>query len=74
MTPLAADRLRKVVAGLVATALTVLLLRVLARLAGGRQRLWDPELLALVALGAVAVLWVRAATRVRPPPGPPPPA
>jgi hypothetical protein len=66
--PLAADRLRKVVAGLLATGTTVLLLRVLARTAGGRQRLLDPELLGLVVLVVAGVLWVRAAKRVRPPP------
>jgi hypothetical protein len=68
--PAAADRVRKVVAGVLATGITVLLLRVLARTAGGRQRLLDGELLGLVLLVAAAVLWVRAAKRVRPPPAP----
>ncbi len=65
MSPLAADRIRKVAAGVLATALSVLLLRVLARLAGGRQRWLDPELGALAVLFVLAVAWVRAAKRVR---------
>jgi hypothetical protein len=68
VSPVWADRVRKVAAWLLATAITVLLFRVLARLAGGRQRLLDAELVALVVLGALAFAWVRAASRVRPPP------
>jgi hypothetical protein len=62
--PLWADRVRKVTAGLLATALTVLLLRVLARAAGGRGSWTDPELFLVLALLAAGIVWVRAARRV----------
>jgi hypothetical protein len=65
VTPRTADAVRKVLAYGLATALTVLLFRVLSRAANGRQRLSDPELWAALALGALGVLWVSAARRVR---------
>jgi hypothetical protein len=67
VSPVAADRIRKACAGLLATGLTVLLFRVLSRLASGRQRLGDPELIALAVLLVLAFAWVRAARRSRPP-------
>lgn len=63
--PEAADRIRKVVGYALAAGLTLLLFRVLARTANGRQALLDPELIALVVLGSLAVTWVLAAKRVR---------
>ena len=60
-----ADRIRKVVGYALAAGLTILLFRVLARTANGRQALADPELVALVVLGTLAVSWVAAAKRVR---------
>jgi hypothetical protein len=63
VTPRAADRIRKGAAVLLATALTLLLLRVLARVARGRETWSDPELWGLVALAALAVAWVRKARR-----------
>lgn len=70
MTPLVADRIRKALAYGLAIALTILLFRVLSRAAGGRQRLTDWELWVLLVLVSLALLWVRAAKRVRR--GPPP--
>jgi hypothetical protein len=67
ISPVVADRIRKVAAGTLATAITVLLLRVLARVAEGRGTWADPELAAVVVMLTVGVLWVRAARRVRPP-------
>lgn len=64
ISPVAADRVRKVVGYGLATLLTVLLFRVLGRLAAGRQGL-DVEVVALVVLATLAILWVRAAKRVR---------
>jgi hypothetical protein len=71
--PVAADRIRKVVAVLIAVVGTWLLLRVLYRLANGSQRWLDPELAIVLVLGAAATLWVRAARHVREPRDPPPP-
>ena len=65
MTPRAADAIRKACAYGLALALTVLLFRVLARVADGRQRLLDVELASMLLLALVGVLWVRAARRVR---------
>jgi hypothetical protein len=65
ISPRAADRIRKVAGYALATVLTVLLFRVLARLAHGRLRAVDAELWALLGLAALAVAWVRAAKRVR---------
>jgi len=73
ISPPAADAIRKVVGYTLAVVLTVLLFRVLGRTANGRQTLTDVDLVALAALTTVAILWVRAAKRVRrgaPPPGP----
>jgi hypothetical protein len=73
--PVVADRVRKAASILLAGAGSFLLLRVLYRTATGTQRLWDPELLGFVVLATIAVLWVRAAKRVRrgtPPDRPPP--
>lgn len=64
ISPVAADRIRKVVGYGLATLLTVLLFRVLGRLAAGRQGL-DVEVVAFVVLSTLAILWVRAAKRVR---------
>jgi hypothetical protein len=70
VSPRVADAIRKACAYGLAVGLTLLLFRVLGRVAGGRQRLDDVELAATLALAALAVLWVRAARRVRR--GPPP--
>jgi hypothetical protein len=61
--PLLADRIRKVVAVLVAALATVLLLRVLARAADGTFSLGDPALWGVLVLATVSVLWVRSASR-----------
>jgi hypothetical protein len=83
ISPRGADAIRKVVGYALAVVLTVLLFRVLGRTANGRQRAADPELVVLVVLASAAILWVRAAKRIRrgaPPSddpegdaGPPPP-
>lgn len=65
MTPLAADRIRKLLGYGLALGITLLLFRVLGRTADGRQELLDPELLALVVLIALSITWVRAAKRIR---------
>jgi hypothetical protein len=65
VTPRTADAIRKVLAYALATVLTVLLFRVLSRLANGRQALLDPELLATLVLAALGTWWVSAARRVR---------
>lgn len=65
MTPLAADRIRKVLGYGLALGITLLLFRVLGRTADGRQALLDPELAALLVLIALSVTWVRAARRIR---------
>jgi hypothetical protein len=59
-----ADKARKAVTIMVSAAGTWLLLRVLFRLAQGRQELLDPELCGFVVLAAAAVVWIRAAKRV----------
>ena len=69
--PAFADRVRKVVATLVAVAATVLLFRVLARLANGTLDGGDPSLWALVILVFVSGVWVAKARRVRRPPSSP---
>lgn len=65
MTPLAADRIRKLLGYGLALGITLLLFRVLGRTADGRQGLLDPELIALAVLIALSVTWVRAARRIR---------
>ena len=65
MTPLVADRIRKALAYALAGGLTVLLFRVLSRTANGTQALADVELWGMLALAALAFLWVRAARRAR---------
>lgn|GEM_PF-1873049 len=65
MTPLAADRIRKLLGYGLALGITLLLFRVLGRTADGRQDLLDPELIALVVLVALSITWVRAARRIR---------
>jgi hypothetical protein len=72
ISPRAADAIRKVVGYSLAAAITLLLFRVLGRAAQGTQSLADVELAALVALATLAILWVRAAKRVRRRDGPPP--
>lgn len=59
--------MRKLCAGSLAVAVTVLLFRVMFRAANGRARLLDWELLTALALAALGLLWVKAARRVRPP-------
>lgn len=63
--PVWADRIRKIVAGTIAVAGTLLLFRVLDRAAAGTQRLADPELWVLLVLAVAVGLWIRAARRVR---------
>lgn len=65
MTPLAADRIRKLLGYGLALGITLLLFRVLGRTADGRQGLLDAELIALAVLIALSVTWVRAARRIR---------
>ena len=65
MNPVAADAIRKVVGYALATILTLLLFRIFGRLSNGREALLDPELGVFVGLAALAVVWVRAARRVR---------
>ncbi len=77
MTPLLADRIRKVLAYALAVVLTLLLLRVLSRAANGTEVLLDWELWVTLLLAVLAFLWVAAARRVRatrrpPGSGPPP--
>ena len=60
-----ADLVRKVCAYALAIALTLLLFRVLSRLAEGTLSAGDPALWGAVALATVGVLWVRAAKRMR---------
>jgi hypothetical protein len=64
VSPRAADVVRKSLGAALAVGLTLLLFRVLSRLAEGRQRLLDPELGAALALGTLGFLWVRWARRV----------
>jgi hypothetical protein len=65
VTPRTADAIRKVLAYGLATVLTLLLFRVLSRVANGRQTLGDVELWATLVLAALGFAWVRAARRVR---------
>ena len=64
MNPRTADFVRKALGLTMAVVLTVLLFRVLGRLAEGRQRLFDVELLGAVVLAALGFLWVRWARRI----------
>jgi hypothetical protein len=64
VTPRVADLVRKTLGGAMAVALTVLLFRVLSRLAEGRQRLLDWELWVALALATLGFLWVRFARRL----------
>jgi hypothetical protein len=73
ISPRAADAIRKVVGYALAVGLTILLFRVLGRTANGRQSLADLELWVLFGLSFLALLWVRAAKRVRRAAAPPPP-
>ena len=71
MHPRTADAIRKTLAYSLAIVLTVLLFRVLSRLANGHASIDDPELGATLVLTALGCWWVRAARRVRreaPPP------
>jgi len=63
--PVLADRIRKGTALLFALVETVLLFRVLARLARGGLHLDDAELWIVLVLGGVALAWVAKAKRVR---------
>jgi hypothetical protein len=63
--PVAADRVRKLCGYALATAITVLTFRVFSRFAKGTQRLDDPEIWVGLALVALAIVWVKAARRVR---------
>lgn len=63
--PVLADRIRKGTALAFALVETVLVFRVLARLARGSLHLDDVELWAVVVLGAAALAWVAKAKRVR---------
>jgi hypothetical protein len=60
-----ADLVRKVSAGFLAVAVTVLLFRAMFRLANGHGSWTDWELWAALVLAAIGILWVRAARRVR---------
>ncbi len=72
MGPRTADAIRKVIGYALATVLTVLLFRLFGRLSNGRQTLGDLELWTFLGLSTLAVIWVRAARRVRR--GQPPPS
>ena len=65
MSPAAADLVRKACGYALAILLTLLLFRVLSRLATGTLSPGDPAIYGALALAAVGVLWVRAARRVR---------
>ena len=65
MSPRAADVTRKLVAGVVAVLITVLLFRVMFRAAHGRGSLADAEMWVGLVLLALGVLWVKAARRVQ---------
>lgn len=65
LSPRSADAIRKVVGYLLATVITVLIFRVLSRTAQGTQSLLDLELFSLLLLATLALLWVRAARRIR---------
>ena len=64
MSARTADLVRKALGLTMAVALTVLIFRVLGRLADGRQRLFDVELFVAIALAVLGFLWVRWARRV----------
>lgn len=76
LSPRLADYVRKVCAGGLSVAVTVLLFRVMFRAAKGRARLDDPELWIALLCAALGIAWVKAARRVRPaaPSDEPPPA
>jgi len=59
-----ADRIRKALTFLVSAVGTTLLLRVLYRLAHGRQTWADLELWGFVVLTILAILWIRATRRM----------
>ena len=61
----AADLVRKVAAALLAVAVTVLLFRVMFRVADGRGSGTDVELWTALGLAALGIVWVKAARRVR---------
>lgn len=63
--PRTADAIRKVIGYALATVLTILLFRIFGRLSNGRQTLADPEAWVFLVLSTLAVIWVRAARRVR---------
>ncbi len=65
MNPVAADAIRKICGYALATILTILLFRIFGRLSNGRQTLADVELGVFAVLATLAVVWVRAARRVR---------
>ena len=71
MSAVTADALRKGIAYGLAIVLTLLIFRVFGRLANGTQRFADLELYAMLLLGTLAIVWVRAAKRIRRPPPPP---
>lgn len=64
MSPRTADLVRKLVAGALSIAVTVLLFRVMFRAASGRASLADVELWVALVLLALGFAWVRAARRV----------
>jgi hypothetical protein len=68
VNPRAADLVRKVSAGVLSIAVTVLLFRVMFRAAQGRASLVDWELWLGLGLLALGIWWVRAARRVQGPP------
>ena len=65
MSPAAADLVRKACGFALAIVLTLLLFRVLSRLATGTLSLDDPAIYGALLLAALGVLWVKAARRVR---------
>lgn len=65
MSPVTADLIRKVTAGVLSIVVTVLLFRVMFRAAQGRASLADAELWIGLGLLVLGFLWVRAARRVR---------
>jgi hypothetical protein len=69
VSPRTADAIRKGCAYALAIALTLLIFRVLGRVSSGTQRLLDVELFGAILLGALGVVWIRAAKRVRRAPG-----
>lgn len=71
--PRTADAIRKVIGYALATVLTLLLFRLFGRLSNARQTMEDPELWTFLVLSTLAVIWVRAARRVRRAQAPVPP-